>query len=366
VLHVPLERIERDAESTSNPNESARELGGWALLLFGGAMQYPNVKNAHIVPRTYLANWAVAGKIGVYQVRERKRLPPQLLENVGTRRRFYQRTRPDGTEINDVEWSLGQGEDKATPLLRSFADSWPLPLKHKAQLAELFAYQLLRGPRWKDEYEESTRSFLDEYRERDAERDLTPEELKAENAAFLSDSHRFVRMHTAAITLASVLGSTHWTLLEFPRPVVATSDHPVVAWPGAESRAPEATALLAAGVLECLEFRLPMSPTHAVLMTWADWPDDERVRARGTRDHAANLNAFSVASADRQWFYLPETSPPVGSGKFLPLSLELVPGYSPEAAARSLRRQRASEIVHAKVGRRELADRDFEIVTVSR
>jgi hypothetical protein len=34
--------------------------------------------------------------------------------NAGTRRRFYQRTRPkDGTTINDIEWSLGQGEAKA-------------------------------------------------------------------------------------------------------------------------------------------------------------------------------------------------------------------------------------------------------------
>src|SRR5262245_30528861 len=31
---------------------------------------YPNVKNAHIVPRTYLTNWAVNGKIAVRQVKK--------------------------------------------------------------------------------------------------------------------------------------------------------------------------------------------------------------------------------------------------------------------------------------------------------
>jgi hypothetical protein len=46
-------------------------------------------------------------------------------------------------------------------------------------------------------------------------------------------------------------------------------------------------------------------------MTWSDLPDDENVRLRGTRDHAANLNAFTVASADRQWVYRPGTSPPI-------------------------------------------------------
>jgi hypothetical protein len=325
---------------------------------------YPNVKNAHIVPRTYLENWAVEGKIGVWLVREKRGLPPQAVENVGTRRRFYRRQRPDGTEIDDVEASLAQGEKAATPLLRSFDEDWPLAVPDKAKLAELFAYQLLRGPRWKDEYNERTRRFLDEYRERDAERDLTPDELEKGNAAFLSDSHRFVRMHTAAVTLATILGSMHWTLVDFHSPVIATCDDPVVAWPGMEARTPQPTILGEAGTLNCGEYRLPLSPRHAVLMTWADWPDDESTRVRGSRHHARNFNALTVAAADRHWFHLPGARPPVGSGKFLPLSLELVPGYTPDACARSRRRHRVSQEVQAKVGR-ELDDREITIVTVS-
>jgi hypothetical protein len=38
-------------------------------------MDYPNVKNAHIVPRTYLENWAVDGKIAVWRVPEGGRYP---------------------------------------------------------------------------------------------------------------------------------------------------------------------------------------------------------------------------------------------------------------------------------------------------
>jgi hypothetical protein len=49
-------------------------------------------------------------------------------------------------------------------------------------------------------------------------------------------------------------------------------------------------------------------------MTWADNPDDEGSRVRGTRDHAANLDAFTVASADRQWFHRPGKPPPRASG----------------------------------------------------
>jgi hypothetical protein len=68
---------------------------------------YPNVKNAHIVPQTDLVNWAVAGKIGVWLVPEGRQLSDQPIRNVGTRRRFYQRERPDGSDINDTEGATG-------------------------------------------------------------------------------------------------------------------------------------------------------------------------------------------------------------------------------------------------------------------
>src|SRR5688500_20301906 len=50
-------------------------------------------------------------------------------------------------------------------------------------------------------------------------------------------------------------------------------------------------------------------------------------RVRGSRHHAAHANAFTVAETDGQWFHLPGTSPPVGAGRLLPLSAELVSGY---------------------------------------
>jgi hypothetical protein len=98
-------------------------------------MEYPNVKSAHVVPRTYLANWASDGKIAAWLMPERTRLADLPIENVGTRHRFYARERPStGERIDDVEWSLGRGEDAATPLLRTFAERWPLPLDEKIQL----------------------------------------------------------------------------------------------------------------------------------------------------------------------------------------------------------------------------------------
>ena len=328
--------------------------------------KYSNVKNAHIVPRTYLQNWAIDDKIDVWLVPEGKRLPDQPVENVGTRRRFYRRRRPASREeIDDVEAMLGEGEHKATPLLRSFADRWPLPSEEKIQLAELFGYQLLRGPRWKAEYEERTQRFVDEY-DRSSMSDLPREEIEKQNKTLMSDSYRLVSMFTTALTAASVLGSMHWTLVEFSHPIIATSDHPVVLWPGIDSSAPRAVEVAEVGIMQCLEIRLALSPQHCVLMTWSDKADEEGTRLEGRRDHAANVNAFVVANADRHWFHLPGRPPPRASGRLLPLSVQIVEGYTPAAAAESRRRESAARIVEKWIGTRELTDREIEIVTMTR
>jgi hypothetical protein len=114
-----------NVEGNASDAQSARE----------AAAKYPNVKNAHIVPRTYLENFADDGKIGVVLVPEQRKLV-QAVSNVGTRRRFYRRERPkDGTPIDDIEWSLAPGEDAATQILRSFAEKWPLSLRTKENSA---------------------------------------------------------------------------------------------------------------------------------------------------------------------------------------------------------------------------------------
>ena len=280
------------------------------------------MKNAHIVPRTYLESWAIDGIISVEQVHEGKSLEMPV-EKVGTRRRFYRRKRADGTDIDDIEWTLGQIESMTSPLLRSFDAAWPLPNEDKLKLATLFAFQHLRTPRWKEEYELRTAEHLEEY-DREHPGDYSPAELAEQNEQLASDTHRLVMMISTGTTMSAIVASMHWTLIEFQSPLLATSDHPVVLWFGTASRSPRATEITQIGILECVEIRLPLSPTRAVLMTWSDSPDDEHVRVRGTRDHAANLNAFTVASADRQWFHQPETSPRRTSGNLRPLSLVLV------------------------------------------
>jgi hypothetical protein len=67
-------------------------------------------------------------------------------------------------------------------------------------------------------------------------------------------------------------------------------------------------------------------------------------RVAGRRQHAANLNAFTIANADREWFHLPGLNPPiVPASRLLPLSTELLPGYSAQVVASSRRRAKVAQ-----------------------
>ena len=329
-------------------------------------MRYPSVRNAHIVPQGYLRNFASGEKIEVHTVGKAGSLT-RPIKKVAVRPYFYRRERPDGTPIDDVEWSLSHSEDKAAPLLRRLADRWPLPTSDKAVLAEFFAVQALRGPKWRDWWAERTRVFIDEVRnhpEEIAARAADPQRFIDDLAALLSqDTTWALHMLDASRKLASSLGSMHWSLVEFASPWAATSDHPVVIWPiSAGARPPQATA--PEGFLATLEVRVPVSPTAAVLMTWLDDTDRSQARLRGARHHAASLNAFTVAEAERQWFHAPGSIVPRASGRLLPLGPLLLTNYSSLVAVRSARRQRASEIIQPLVGK-PTVEMAFEMVVVN-
>ena len=289
-------------------------------------MLYPSVYRAHVVPKGYLRSFAVDGKIAVRKGGPSASVEVKPLTKAGTRPHFYRRTRPKtGAPIDDTEWSLSHIEDKAPPVLRSIDDLWPLDAENKAILAELFGYQLVRGQRWFEWHERYVRERLNEYQRL---LEITDEELEPTKRHLLSDSYRMTKMLDLGMRLASILGCMHWSLIDFATPLLATSDHPVDVWPAHKaSRTPQPSAN--DGLLNSLEIRVPLSPTAALLMTWLDEHDATTPRPRGTRQHAANLNAFTVANADREWFHLLGTNPPVASGgPLLPLSPELVPDHA--------------------------------------
>jgi hypothetical protein len=327
-------------------------------------VKYTKVKNAHIIPRICLLPFCVDRRVAVHVDHA---VEPFLLlpENAGTRRMFYKRTRPkDGSEIHDIEWSLWMIEDRAAPILERLVDDWPL-LEVEAEqmpLAMLFAAQMVRTPAWMEWHEEYTRKVIAEFRAAGVH---DPAELDKAEAIFLSDTQRLTKMLDLAAKLTPLLASMQWTLVEFKRPLVATSDQPVVIWPmDARSRNPSDPPVV--GITNALEIRIPVTPRHLLLLTWADSFDEDASRVGG-RHHAKNANAFTIAQSDRQWFHLPAANPPRGEGRLVPISPELIKGYNLVAAWSSQRRRAVQPIADGLIAQ-ELkgGEVEFSVVTMRR
>ena len=184
--------------------------------------------------------------------------------------------------------------------------------------------------------------------------DASEEEIhRATLDTFSGSNERLMTMVRLTVKMASAVGSMNWSLVRFDAPVLATSDHPVAVWPpSAAGRPAQVTLVQEVGVCNVLEIRFPVSPTAAILMTWRD-PADAPELLHGKTHHADSLNAFTIAQAEKQWFYQAGANrPPQRSGTWLPLAPELLPRYSIYEAAYCQRRQRILADLQGRVGER--------------
>lgn len=320
-------------------------------------MDFPQVKSAHIVPRSYLMNFAVEEQLQL-NVDGRQLPHPVSIDDAAVRKTFYRRTRPDGTTIDDVEWSLSQMESALAPIIQDVKGHWPPRLELvKAPLAEFFAFQFVRGPRFKKWREDKLRGWIEELR-RNPEPIRLPSGLlvavtqkrinEIEDRA-LSETEWLTRMMVISGSLLAIFLGMTWHLVEFDQPCLAISDHPVVSWPKAGGPRMPRPNLEDLGALNFLEIRAPISPTLALLMTWSSPPDGQEIIA-GTEELAANINAFTIANADRQWMSMPGTEVPIAHGLLDPVSPDVVPDYGPTQAEASPVRKRVGESVQKRLG----------------
>lgn len=293
------------------------------------------------------------------------------VSKAGVLKDFYLRHRPDGMPIHDTEWSLEQIDKVVPALLREFSSRWPLTVQDKVMLAEFIAIQMVRGQRFRDWHTSFVNNYIDDLRASGELEGKQPpgmtvdEALEEARTGLATDTAVHVKMIEVSRKVAQVLGSMHWTLVEFERPWLATSDHPVFIWKlDAPSRQPRKSEdFVEGGLVRTLEARFPVSSRLALLMTWIHSDDDKAQRVTGTKDVAANINAFTIGEAEHQWFHDPGMNAPRASGQLLPLSDRLLSSYGTDVALRSPRRVETERRIQPRIGDGDL-NAGFEILRV--
>jgi hypothetical protein len=332
---------------------------------------YDPVAHSHVVPTGYLRAWAHGRQIAMRRVGI---ADSQVigLRDAGVRKNFYRRERPEtGETIYDVEWSLAQGETAALPIIGDLPARWPLDLEEKCKIGQFFALQHLRGAAFRQWLENHIASVLKDVRA-NPEASLKPnpgrtvtEVIEDLEAAVGSDTYRLTKMLKNVRSVGIVFASMHWSLVEFERGRLVTSDHPVIVWPIREGTSRKPTANDAdAGVIDTLEVFVPVRPTHLLLMTWRD---EKSIGAPvvGKGRQLSTANAFVIASAHAQWFHEPDVDPWTARGRRRALAVELLPGYDESEAVTSQRRARARDLANAEAAR-ELSNDPVDVVSEDR
>lgn len=314
-----------------------------------------NVRS-HIVPKLWLRPWSYDGHVDLLPAGRTSGAKRTGLKRAVSELNYY-----PAAYREKIEGFLNAIESPAARVLRSIGDTWPLPHEDKFTVAQLIALQLVRGPNIRDWHErkidEERSAFVDRLNHRFPHHDPSP----------LFDrqvDHAIERFKGDAISrdqfvldikdkIAGVLASTHWTLVEFGGPRLATSDDPVVPWSvddRALSRTPGPRDI-DRGLTECLEIWTPLTPRRLLLMTWLDRQAD--MRRQAPAHLAATCNAFMRDQAIEHWVAVPGRTPKAAApGPMQPLSTQLHLGYDLRAAAESQRRDHLLKLAKPLIGRR--------------
>jgi hypothetical protein len=315
----------------------------------------PTVDDGHIVPRMFQKAWEVKGRQVAVHGDGAETCRKKSTKSVATRGPYYRRSRREGEQTDDTEKSLSVIESKAAPPLRALIDGQELEAERKGIVAQLLAVQIFRSPAFFEQREEIIRPEL----EAATAGSFKPQGLASVGgdvalarqqaiAAYLDPTKTFITMMAYAVKVASVLGLMRWQILRFDGPVLAYSDHPIVLWPlNVESSEPFRRQGL--GALETSEIRVPIAPDAAILMNWIDRSDEVGVNMPASV--AAELNAFTISQAEKEWMHQPGNEPEVARGVLRPLSRLVDASYGKQTVLGSARHARAAHFVEWAQGR---------------
>ena len=320
-------------------------------------------QHSHVVPRGYLNLFAFKGMI-VCHFTDDGRVEAINTSNVAVRKNIYAERMDDGCLSNAVEQAMGPSESSAIDIFQEIEAHWPLDRNDRATLAEYLGLQVVRGPAWMHNFEEIRRQSMDRARRQS---ELTSDAWKLVEAELGTDRFRLETMMGQIAKMGSLLGSMHWSLLRFGKPRLLTSDHPVAPVPlvvPGDRRIP--SAVPQRGFMNTVEFLFPVTPCHALVLSWRNAPDGEETMVDAPVHMAKSINGSVRAQAQRQWFHSPEmNSAGATDGQWAPLSFELHTDYDLDAVLNSERRRRVNAAIEEMVEANQ-PTKSMQLITVTR
>lgn len=288
-------------------------------------------RRQHVVSRFYLKGFANDSS----QVR-RVTLPGDqnyLLStsDAGVIKDFYTITLPDGSQSDAYERAFGEVEGLAAEALRVItAGTWPVVGEHRAALARWIALQHLRSEDVRASQGTmnaemirlivgvSGKEALRQVIEKTEGRSVSEEELdwewrditKPGGPELVPNVKEHLRLLMSLLDGTSqYLDDCHWTLVQFSRRALVTSDHPVSLLVEPDYPSWQGVGLVTADLfLVPLSRRLALTiqPRHRLPTDLGVVPD---FRCSGSTRWARSINQETAARARRYVYHHPDDSP---------------------------------------------------------
>lgn len=309
-------------------------------------------KHTHHTPRVYLRRFATSDDMLMAERPGRQAAKPIPVPEVGVRKRFYTLESSDGTHSNRVEDSLGLLENQVKQAFLQIDDeALPLDIPTKVILAEFLGQQMARGITYREmraahiaEHEPWLRNHVRElYLKHSDKLDNPPADLNAAADEYarnydlskLENQNAVVQDAVqTGVVLTNALVNMCWSVVRFPKPVLLSSDQPVVCWLGAHSSSPWSPE-------QAIELRVPLSSTLALVTSWHD-QDDTPHFLDGTTLAEMSINYHTAKQAADWVYWSPGSSP----RRELPLHDEPITGRRVEE---SRRRNLTAELVRERI-----------------
>lgn len=314
-------------------------------------------RHNHIVPSSYLAQFAEGGMIACHFVGggDSKEVS---IRDAAVRTDFYVHRHPDGTRATEIEQAFGPTEGQAVQIMREVDDRWPLNDDDHGTLSEFLALQFVRSPAWRA-YHDATRDEVLASNHREE----CSETVWARHVAHVSsDPHRSNFMLRQIGLVGTIFGSMHWQLVRFGQDRLVTADHPIACLPAERRTTIEAVPTF--GLKNVGEVRLALTPSRALVLTWLDEPSDLPA-VRGFPSMARQMNFTLVSQAEKQWFSKPGCSPSVVDQSVHPVGAIIHPSLGSLDIDRSERRRNALAAAQRLADNQD-ARRDMSIVRIRR